>query len=100
MIAETTAYRLLSNDKTLNELFDKFRCKSFGNGFEQGIFTDDIPETTTNLKKAELAPFMRINNTLDGPVNYADDTTRQVGALIILMTEQSISKVEILKRRR
>ena len=75
MIAETTAYRLLSNDKTLNELFDKFRGKSFGNGFEQGIFTYDIPETPTNLKKAELAPFMRINNTLDGPVNYADDTT-------------------------
>ena len=39
MIAETTAYRLLSNDKTLNELFDKFRGKSFGDGFDQGIFT-------------------------------------------------------------
>ena len=83
MIAETTAYRLLSDDKTINELFDKFRGKSFGNGFEQGIFTYDIPENPTNLKKAELAPFMRINNTLDGPVNYADDTT--------LVTEQRIT---------
>ena len=75
MIAETTAYKLLSNDETLNELFDQFRGVPFGNKFKQGIFTYDIPETPTNLKKAELAPFMRINNTLDGPVNYADDTT-------------------------
>ena len=43
MIAETTAYRLLSNDKTLNELFDQFRGVPFGNGFKQGIFTYDIP---------------------------------------------------------
>lgn len=74
MIAETTAYKLLSNDKTLNELFNQFRGVPFGNGFKQGIFTYDIPENPTNLKKAELAPFMRIKPTLDGPVDYADDT--------------------------
>ena len=90
MIAETTAYKLLSNDKTLNELFDQFRGepfdirrKPFGNGFKQGIFTYDIPENPTNLKKAKLAPFMRINNTLDGPINYADDT--------LLVNEQRIT---------
>ena len=86
MIAETTAYRLLSNDKTLNELFDQFRGKSFGTSeddFKQGIFTYDIPENPTNLKKAELAPFMRIINNLDGPVNYADDT--------LLVNEQRIT---------
>ena len=86
MIAETTAYKLLSNDKTLNELFDQFRKKPFGTSkddFKQGIFTYDIPENPTNLKKAELAPFMRINNTLDGPVNYADDT--------LLINEQRIT---------
>ena len=83
MIAETTAYRLLSNDKTLNELFDQFRGVPFGNGFKQGIFTYDIPDTPTNLKKAELAPFMRINNTLDGPINYADDS--------LLVNEQRIT---------
>ncbi|VTS13505.1 phage protein [Streptococcus pseudoporcinus] len=74
MIAETTAYKILNKDKTLNELFDQFRGSSFGNGFTQGIFTYDIPENPTNLKKAELAPFMRINNTYDGPTNYADDS--------------------------
>lgn len=74
MIAETTAYKILSNDKTLNELFNQFRGVPFGNGFKQGIFTYDIPENPTNLKKAELAPFMRIKPTLDGPVYYADDT--------------------------
>ena len=74
MIAETTAYKLLSNDKTLNELFDQFRGAPFKNGFKQGIFTYDIPENPTNLKKAKLAPFMRIKPTLDGPVYYADDT--------------------------
>ena len=90
MIAETTAYKLLSNDKALNELFDQFRGKPFGirgkpfgNGFKQGIFTYDIPENPTNLKKAELAPFMRINNTLDGPINYADDS--------LLVSEQRIT---------
>lgn len=83
MIAETTAYKLLSNDKTLNELFDQFRGVPFGSGFKQGIFTYDIPENPTNLKKAELAPFMRINNTLDGPVDYADDT--------MLINEQRIT---------
>ena len=48
MIAETTAYKLLSNDKTLNELFDQFRGVPFGNGFKQGIFTFDIPENPAN----------------------------------------------------
>ena len=52
-------------------------------GFKQGIFTYDIPENPTNLKKAELAPFMRINNTLDGPINYADDS--------LLVNEQRIT---------
>lgn len=83
MIVETTAYKLLSNDKTLNELFNQFRGAPFGNGFKQGIFTYDISENHTNLKKAELAPFMRIKPTLDGPVNYADDT--------LLINEQRIT---------
>lgn len=83
MIAETLAYKILSKDKTLNELFDQFRGSVFGNNFNQGIFTYDIPETPTNLKKAELAPFMRINNTYDGPTNYADDS--------LLINEQRIT---------
>ena len=55
MIAETTAYKLLSNDKTLNELFEQFRGVPFGNGFKQGIFTYDIPENPTNLKKSRVS---------------------------------------------
>ncbi len=73
MIAETTAYKLLSNDDQLNELFDSFRGGSFGGGFKQGIFTYDIPEKPTNMKKKELAPFLRINTIYDAPNAYADD---------------------------
>lgn len=51
MIAETTAYKLLSNDAQLNELFDSYRGGKFGGGFKQGIFTYDIPEKPTNMKK-------------------------------------------------
>lgn len=73
MIAETTAYRLLSNDKKLNELFDSYRGSKFGNGFKQGMFTYDIPERPVNLKVKNLAPFLRINTINDSPTNYADD---------------------------
>ncbi|MGV3027876.1 hypothetical protein ACEF00_03855 [Streptococcus hyovaginalis] len=73
MIAETYAYKLLSNDAELSKLLDSFRGAPFGNGFKQGIFTYDIPEKPTDLKKANLAPFMRINGTFEGPQNYADD---------------------------
>ena len=73
MIAETTAYKLLSNDDKLNELFDSYRGGKFGHGFKQGIFTYDIPEKPTDLKKKDLAPFLRINTTYDAPSNYADD---------------------------
>lgn len=83
MIAETEAYKLLSNDKTLNELLDKLRGGSFKNGFKQGIFTYDIPDNPIDLRKAELAPFMRINPTLDDPADYADDE--------ILCNEQRIT---------
>lgn len=51
MIAETKAYKLLSNDDKLNELFDSYRGGKFGCGFKQGIFTYDIPEKPTNMKK-------------------------------------------------
>ena len=73
MIAETTAYKLLSNDAQLNELFDSYRGGKFGGGFKQGIFTYDIPEKPTNMKKKELAPFLRINTIYDAPNAYADD---------------------------
>ena len=73
MIAETAAYKLLSNDKTLNELLDRLRGGTFKNGFDQGIFTYDIPDNPVDLRKVELAPFMRINTTYDGPSLYADD---------------------------
>lgn len=74
MIAETAAYKLLSNDDKLNELFDSYRGGKFGYGFKQGIFTYDIPEKPTNLKKKDLAPFLRINTIYDAPSNYADDS--------------------------
>lgn len=73
MIAETMAYRLLSQDQELNDLLDEFRGKVFGNGFKQGIFVYDIPDNPVDLRKEELAPLMRINATLDGPIYYADD---------------------------
>lgn len=73
MIAETTAYKLLKNDRTLNELLDKLRGGPFKNGFDQGIFTYDIPDNPVDLRKVELAPFMCINTTYDGPSLYADD---------------------------
>lgn len=74
MIAETKAYKLLSNDDELNELFDSYRGCKFGHGFKQGIFTYDIPEKPTDLKKKDLAPFLRINTTYDAPSSYADDS--------------------------
>ncbi|HEK9288828.1 TPA: hypothetical protein SUJ43_002008, partial [Streptococcus equi subsp. equi] len=83
MIAETAAYKLLSNDKTLNELLDRLRGGPFKNGFKQGIFTYDIPDNPVDLRKVDLAPFMRINTTLDGPADYADDE--------ILCNEQRIT---------
>lgn len=83
MIAETTAYKLLSNDKTLNELLDRLRGGPFKNGFKQGIFTYDIPDNPVDLRKVDLAPFMRINTTLDDPADYADDE--------ILCNEQRIT---------
>lgn len=73
MIPEARAYGLLSQDETLNRLMDRIRGKPFGNGFKQGIFTYDVPEKPTNLKKATLAPFIRINTIFEMPVNYADD---------------------------
>lgn len=75
MIAETYAYRLLKNDKAFNQKLDEFRGSKYGNGFEQGIFTYDIPEKPTNLKKASLAPFMRINAIYDNATVYADDVS-------------------------
>lgn len=73
MIAETLAYRLLSGDKKLNELFDGYRGSKFGGGFKQGIFTYDIPEKPSNFKKESYSPFLRINNVYDNPFYYADD---------------------------
>lgn len=58
MIAETEAYKLLSKDKTLNELMDRLRGGLFKNGFKQGIFTYDIPDNPIDLRKIDLAPFM------------------------------------------
>ena len=62
MIAETEAYKLLVADEELNKLFDQFRGKEFP-GYKQGIFTYDIPEKPTNLKRKELAPLARIYST-------------------------------------
>ena len=73
MIAETTAYRLLSQDKAFNKLLDSMRGKEYGLDFKQGIFTYDIPEKPTNLLRKELAPFMRIYPTYQGPFEYSDD---------------------------
>ena len=49
MVAETKAYRLLSQNKDFNQLLDNMRGKEYGLGFKQGIFTYDIPEKPTNL---------------------------------------------------
>lgn len=84
MIAETYAYKLLSNDAELSKLLDTFRGAPFGNGFKQGIFTYDIPEKPTDLKKANLAPFMRINGTFEGPQNYADDSVICIEKRIVI----------------
>lgn len=72
MIAETEAYKLLVADEELNKLFDQFRGKEFS-GYKQGIFTYDIPEKPTNLKRKELAPLARIYSTYEAPHEYADD---------------------------
>lgn len=104
MIAETTAYRLLSADTELNSLFDTFRGKMFGNGFKQGVFTYDIPEKPTNLKKVELAPFLRINPTYEGPRDYADDGYISVEKRIVInywcetasQSEQIANKIDAI----
>lgn len=80
MNAETAAYRVLVADEELNRLFDTIRGGPFGHGFKQGIFTYDIPEKPTNLKRKELAPFMRIYATYDEPYEHSDD--------VIVGTEQ------------
>lgn len=82
MIAETLAYRLLSQNKEFNDLLNQIRGSEFGNGFKQGIFTYDIPEKPINLKKQNLAPLMRINTTYESPYHYMDD--------ILIATEQRI----------
>lgn len=73
MIAETEAYKLLAGNKEFNTLLDGIRGAKYGNGFAQGIFTYDIPEKPTDLKKKVLAPFVRINTTYDNAYDYADD---------------------------
>lgn len=73
MIAETKAYKLLSQNEEFNQLLDNMRGKEYALGFKQGIFTYDIPEKPTNLLRKELAPFMRIYPTYQGPFEYSDD---------------------------
>ena len=73
MVAETKAYKLLSQNNDFNQLLDNMRGKEYGLGFKQGIFTYDIPEKPTNLKQKELAPFARIYLTYEAPHKYADD---------------------------
>lgn len=73
MVAETKAYRLLSQNKDFNQLLDNMRGKEYGLDFKQGIFTYDIPEKPTNLLRQELAPFMRIYPTYQGPFEHSDD---------------------------
>ena len=73
MVAETKAYKLLSQNKDFNQLLDNMRGKEYSLGFKQGIFTYDIPEKPTNLLRKELAPFMRIYPTYQGPFEHSDD---------------------------
>lgn len=73
MVAETKAYKLLSQNKDFNQLLDNMRGKEYGLGFKQGIFTYDIPEKPTNLLRKELAPFMRIYPTYQEPFEHSDD---------------------------
>lgn len=73
MIAETEAYKLLVADQELHAILDDIRGGPFGGGFVQGIFAYDIPEKPTNMKRRELAPFMRIYSTYDAPFEHADD---------------------------
>ena len=73
MIAETGAYKLLVADEELNAILDEIRGAPFGGGFRQGIFTYDIPEKPTNMKRAELAPFIRIYTTYEAPFYYGDN---------------------------
>lgn len=73
MIIETKAYQLLSKNEELNALMDEIRGGKFGNGYNQGIFTYEIPENPVSVAKKELAPFIRINPNYDAPVHYSDD---------------------------
>ena len=58
MVAETKAYKLLSQNNDFNQLLDNMRGKEYALGFKQGIFTYDIPEKPTNLLRKEvLEPF-------------------------------------------
>lgn len=84
MIAETLAYRALISDEQLNQLFDNFRGKPFGNGFKQGIFTYDIPEQPVSCKKKELAPFLRINAQYDNVFFYSDDKFKATEQRIVI----------------
>ena len=72
MIDENEDYKLLVADAELNKLFYQFIVKEFP-GYKQGIFTYDIPEKPTNLKRKELAPLARIYSTYEAPHEYADD---------------------------
>lgn len=73
MMIETAVYKLLSQDAELNDLMDELRGGKFPGDFKQGIFTYDIPETPTNYKKSEFAPFMRLNALYENESHYSDD---------------------------
>lgn len=70
MNIETRVYKLLANDLELINLLRTMRKKQLTN--ENGIWKHDIPE---NYRKAEYAPFIRINPIYEGDFEFTDDVS-------------------------
>lgn len=69
MNIETRVYQLLNNDSELISIMNTIRGNSISDK-ENGIWKHDIPSI---FRKAEYAPFIRINPVFEADFGYTDD---------------------------
>lgn len=72
MNIETRVYQLLSKSPELVDLLNQLRGKALDKN-EVAIWKHDIPESPTNYRKKEFAPFIRINPIYEGEFEFVDD---------------------------
>lgn len=69
MNIETRVYQLLNNDSELISIMNTIRGNPISDK-ENGIWKHDIPSV---FRKAEYAPFIRINPVFEADFGYTDD---------------------------